>query len=79
MKQKRGITSSARDEYILTICMGVIDELSKQQGIVDMTSPAVLIFAVDLVNWRYENASSPVSMPRDLQFRFHNLKINNGA
>ncbi len=89
VKARLGITTNARDSYIGAIIQGVITELEDVQGLVlDDANPYHLMFVVDYATWRYqsvrepENAPSgrvPLSMPRHLQFRLHNLMVQVGG
>lgn len=81
-KARLGISTTVRDTYLTAIADGVVQELSTQQGLtLDPDNAAHLMFCVDLVTWRYHSVSnsqtnsigSPLSMPRHLQFRLHNL------
>lgn len=77
VKARIGITSKARDEYLTVIIESVVSELEDVQGLsVDLDSPHVLMFVVDLATWRYQNRDSHDGMPRHLQFRLHNLVIS---
>ncbi len=79
VKSRLGITSSARDVYLKAVISGVVSELSSVQGIaLNENIPAHLMFVVDYVEFRYSNRENPV-MPRNLQFRMHNLFISGGA
>lgn len=79
VKEKLGIRSSVRDTYITAIIDGVISELRDEQGLVILiTNPSHLMFVVDYSTWRYKNVSGE-KMPRDIQFRLHNLIIQQGA
>lgn len=89
VKARLGITTNVRDSYIEAIVQGVIKELEDAQGLVlDGANPYHLMFVVDYATWRYqsvrepENAPSgrvPLSMPRHLQFRLHNLIVQAGG
>lgn len=76
VKERLGIRSNVRDTYLGAIVDGVISELEDVQGLVlDSANPHYLIFIVDYVSWRYENAGKQEGMPRHLQFRLNNLVI----
>jgi len=88
VKARLGISTAVRDVYLTAIINGVIDELTKEKGIVlDDENAAHLMFCVDYSTWRYQSAQhhSPVAsnnasaMPRHLQFRLHNLIISAGG
>lgn len=84
VKERIGIRSTARDTYLEAIIKGVARELKDEQGVVlDETNPHHLMFLVDYSTWRYQSVigtqttstSRPLSMPRHLQWRLHNLVI----
>lgn len=89
VKARLGISSNVRDTYISAIIDGVIKELEDAQGLVlDDANPYHLMFVVDYVTWRYQSVrepgnapagSVPLSMPRHLQFRLHNLIVQAGG
>lgn len=89
VKARLGISSNVRDTYLTAIIEGVITELEDTQGLVlDGANPYHLMFVVDYSTWRYQsvrepgNAPSgkvPLSMPRHLQFRLHNLIVQAGG
>ena len=76
-KQRLGISSTVRDTYLLAIIDGVIKELDEEKGLaMDLANPYHLIFVVDYATWRYQSRDATGAMPRDLQFRLHNLIIH---
>jgi len=89
VKARLGITTNVRDSYIEAIVQGVITELEDAQGLaLDGANPYHLMFVVDYSTWRYESVrepgsapagSVPLSMPRHLQFRLHNLIVQAGG
>ena len=85
VKARLGITTNIRDNYIKAIIEGVIKELEDEKGLaLDDANPYHLMFVVDYSAWRYQSVnatettstSRPLSMPRHLQFRLHNLMIH---
>lgn len=85
VKARLGITTNIRDNYIKAIIEGVIKELEDEKGLaLDDVNPYHLMFIVDYSSWRYQSVnatqmtsvSRPLSMPRHLQFRLHNLMIH---
>lgn len=76
VKETVGIRSSTvRDTYITALVNGVIAELTEEKGIdIDLEKPNHLFFVCDFSAWRYQHKNEP--MPRDIQFRLHNLLIN---
>ncbi len=89
VKARLGITTNVRDSYIEAIVQGVITELEDAQGLaLDGANPYHLMFVVDYSVWRYQSVrepgkgpagSVPLSMPRHLQFRLHNLMVQAGG
>ena len=88
VKARLGITTVVRDVYLAAIISGVIDELEKEKGIqLDSDNAHHLMFVVDYATWRYQSVGDgttaytgqPMSMPRHLQFRLHNLVISAGG
>lgn len=78
VKQSLGIRHDQRNEYLIAIIQGVVKELEDEKGLVlDGTNPYHLMFCVDLSVFRYENPKG--SMPRDLQYRLHNLTLHVGG
>lgn len=88
VKARLGISSTVRDTYLTAIIEGVITELEDAQGLVlDDANPYHLMFVVDYATWRYQSVREPgnapagkvpLSMPRHLQFRLHNLMVQAG-
>lgn len=77
-KARLGITSTVRDFYLEKIIEGVIEELQDVNGLsLDEDNPYHLMFVVDYADWRYSNRDAEGGMPRHLQFRLHNLIIQN--
>ncbi|BFH59449.1 hypothetical protein [Paenibacillus azoreducens] len=88
VKERLGIRSNVRDSYITAIVQGVITELEDEQGLkLEADNFSHLLFVCDFVTWRYQSVSNsetnftgqPISMPRHLQFRLHNLIIHVGG
>lgn len=76
LKQKLGITSNARDDFLNAILNGIQKELDQVHGIkLDSSDPAHLMFLVDLADWRYTSRGEMGSMPEHLMFRLKNLYI----
>lgn len=88
VKARLGISTSIRDSYLTAIVEGVVTELNEGQGLVlDASNPYHLMFVVDLATWRYQSVAesaqipgrTPLSMPRHLQYRLHNLIVQQQA
>lgn len=75
-KERLGIKTSARDTFLQAIIKGVVKELEDEKGIkLDATNYNHIMFVCDYVAWRADDHYAD-SMPRDLQFRLHNLMIH---
>lgn len=80
VKERLGIRSNVRDNYLIAITESVITELEQEKGLVlDGANPYHFMFVVDYASWRYQNRDSQGGMPRHLQFRLHNLTISGGG
>ena len=80
VKARIGISSNARDTYILSIAESIIKELEDEKGIIlKPDNMNHVMFIVDYATWRYQNRDGSKGLPRHLQFRMHNLIIHNGG
>lgn len=88
VKERLGIRTAVRDTYLTAIVQSVVKELEDQHKLtLDPDNAYHLMFVVDYSDWRYRSASNnetsftgqPISMPRHLQFRLHNLLIHVGG
>jgi len=78
LKANLGISTQARDSYLQAILDSVKDELINEKGVpFDETNNVHLMFLVDYAAWRYRDRGEGV-MPRNLQYRLHNLIIKDG-
>lgn len=76
VKGRLGMTSTARDGYITAMIDGILSELEEVQGLtLSSDRPDHIMFVVDYTHYRYINPDGTVKMPRNLQFRLHNLII----
>ena len=76
LKVNLGIMTDKRNEYLLSIIDIVISELESEQGIIiDNNDDLHIMFIVDYSAWRYRSRGEGV-MPRNLQFRLHNLVLS---
>ncbi|ENZ6655137.1 phage head-tail connector protein [Enterococcus hirae] len=76
LKVNLGIMTDKRNEYLLSIIDSVISELESEQGIIiDNDDDLHIMFIVDYSAWRYRSRGEGV-MPRNLQFRLHNLVLS---
>jgi hypothetical protein len=79
-KERLGIKTNVRDTYLTAIVNGIVTELTDEKGIIlDESNPYHLMFVVDYACWRYQSRDSSGAMPRDLQFRMHNLMVHSSA
>lgn len=77
VKDRLGLFSNVRDEIIYKIIEGVMDELINVHGLnLSMENARHLMFVVDMSVWRYQSKDASGAMPRNLQFRFHNLLLS---
>lgn len=69
------LTTTTRDEYLQAIIDSVTNELENTKGL-DLTSQVAQMFVVDYSAWRYRERGEGI-MPRNLQYRLHNLMVSN--
>ena len=69
------LTTTTRDEYLQAIIDSVTNELENTKGL-DLTSQVAQMFVVDYAAWRYRERGEGI-MPRNLQYRLHNLMVSN--
>ena len=80
VKSRLGISGNVRDDYLMAITKGVLDELSKVQGLdLEPENNGDLLFIVDYVAWRYDNRETGGFMPRHIYWRLKNLMIHGGG
>ncbi|EME3511223.1 phage head-tail connector protein [Enterococcus faecium] len=76
LKVNLGIMTDKRNDYLLSIIDSVISELESEQGIIINNDDDLhIMFIVDYSAWRYRSRGEGV-MPRNLQFRLHNLVLS---
>ncbi|EME7167301.1 phage head-tail connector protein [Enterococcus faecium] len=76
LKVNLGIMTDKRNDYLLSIIDSVISELESEQGIIINNNDDLhIMFIVDYSAWRYRSRGEGV-MPRNLQFRLHNLVLS---
>lgn len=76
LKERIGIRSNIRDEYLTYIIESILDELINEKGLsIDVDSPSHLMFIVDYSYFRYKSRDDKGNLPRHLQFRLHNLIV----
>ena len=76
LKDSKGIrTSTARDEFFTARVESVIREIQDTHGIaINLNNPEHFMFVVDFAEYRYDKPKD--DMPRNLQYRLHNLMIH---
>ncbi len=80
VKERLGIKTAARDAYLTAIVNGVVTELTDEKGVIlGEANHYHLLFCVDYACWRYQSRDSSGAMPRDLQYRLHNLIVHSSA
>lgn len=78
LKAKLGISGEFRDKYLKHLLKSVIDELCNQKGITLNTERYHhMDFIVDYAAFRYDNRDNNILMPKHLQYRLHNLLLEN--
>ena len=79
-KQRIGFTSSIRDVLILKIVEGVGEDLQQVHGIdLDLNKSRHLMLVVDMAVYRYQSKDDSGALPRNLQYRLHNLILKDGG
>jgi len=88
VKERLGIRTTVRDTYLTAIVDGVLKELEDEKGLtLDGANPYHLLFVCDYATWRYQSVGNtetaftgqPLTMPRHLQYRLHNLIVHAGG
>lgn len=79
-KERIGIRTKVRDEYLTFRIKGVLDEIKKEYKLkLDQENFSHVMFLVDYATWAYDNRDvAKQKMPRHLQFRLHNLIVGGG-
>lgn len=78
VKARKGISTKVRDTFLIAIIESIITELEDEKGItLDSDNMNHTLFIVDYATYRYENKESNIAIPRNLQYRLHNLIIHN--
>lgn len=78
LKSKLGISGTFRDEYLNHLILSVQDEIKKQKKIkLDTNRYDHMDFLIDYSAFRYDNRDNNILMPKHLQYRLHNLLIEN--
>ena len=76
-KARIGLSTNVRNEYLEHIIESIITELSEENGLSLQSGNSYhLMFVVDYSSWRYESKDHDAGLPRHLQFRMHNLILN---
>lgn len=78
LKAKLGIRGTFRDEYLNHLILSVQDEIKKQKKIkLDTNRYDHMDFLIDYSAFRYDNRDNNILMPKHLQYRLHNLILEN--
>ena len=78
LKANLGISGTFRDEYLNHLILSVQDEIKKQKKIrLDTNRYDHMDFLIDYSAFRYDNRDNNILMPKHLQYRLHNLLIEN--
>lgn len=78
VKARIGISTDVRDFYLDKIIDSIMTELRDTHKLsIDVENTHHLMFIVDWADWRYHNRYDQDRVPRHLQYRLHNLIINN--
>lgn len=78
LKAKLGISGRFRDEYLNHLILSVQDEIKKQKKIkLDTNRYDHMDFLIDYSAFRYDNRDNNILMPKHLQYRLHNLLLEN--
>lgn len=78
LKAKLGISGIFRDEYLNHLILSVQDEIKKQKKIkLDTNRYDHMDFLIDYSAFRYDNRDNNILMPKHLQYRLHNLLLEN--
>ena len=73
-KQRLGIMSVVRDEYIQARCLASLYSLFEERDIkINPEDTNHLLFLCDYTCWQYRNTDTPGDMPLDIRFRLNNL------
>ena len=78
LKAKLGISGTFRDEYLKHLLKSVTEEIKKQKNIKLKTERYDhMDFLIDYAAFRYDNRDNNILMPKHLQYRLHNLLLEN--
>lgn len=78
LKAKLGIRGTFRDEYLNHLILSIQDEIKKQKKIkLDTNRYDHMDFLIDYSAFRYDNRDNNILMPKHLQYRLHNLILEN--
>ncbi|MBL1226602.1 hypothetical protein [Enterococcus sp. BWR-S5] len=78
LKMNLGISKENRDSYLSAIIEGVKTEMKDKGVTLSDENSDHLMFLVDFAAWRYRSRGEGI-LPRNLQFRKHNLIIKYGG
>lgn len=76
VKQRIGLMSQVRDDYIEARILASITSLTKEKGItIDETDMNLIMFIVDYTVWQYQSVGNVGAMPIDLRQRLNNILV----
>lgn len=76
LKNRLGITSTVRDEYLNMLIESVKEELLQSQGInIDESNSFEQMFLADYCAYRYQNVNDLGGMPKHLHWRLRNMMV----
>ena len=79
LKARKGISSDSRDALLSIIIKGIVDDCKTTHGIdLDEKNNHHVVFVLDWATWKYSHPEDGTT-PRSIQFRLHNLVIQEGA
>lgn len=80
VKARLGISTTVRDTFLSAIINGIITELEDEKGItLEPDNMNHMMFIADYATWRYQSRDSDTGLPRNLQWRLHNIIIHDGG
>lgn len=79
LKLRKGISSTSRDALLTAIVDGIVEDCMSTHGIaLDPDNGHHVLFVLDWATWKYSHPEDGTT-PRSIQFRLHNLIIQEGA
>lgn len=79
LKARKGISSTTRDALLTAIINGIIADCKTTHGIeLNKDNGHHVLFVLDWATWKYNHPEDGTT-PRSIQFRLHNLIIQEGG